>query len=79
MLNLRTAPSVLIDEGLILYGFANRLSISNLKDHYKEILFVSDQASNWEIYLIPPDCSGISRLINQPDVDSDPYRSPDGM
>jgi TolB protein len=42
------------------------------------ILFVSERDGNWEIYLIQPDGSGLTRLTEESKVDADPAWSPDG-
>ncbi len=42
------------------------------------IVFTSDRSENWDIYLIQPDGSGLTRLTDHPQVDADPDWSPDG-
>lgn len=79
MMYFRISTFCFIVSGLILYSCTTSSSTARSPDPGTGILFVSDRASNMEIYLIQPDGTGLTRLTNHIAVDSDPSWSPDGL
>ncbi len=70
---LRALPWLLVAAWLAACGDAAATAQPTLG-----ILFVSERDGNWEIYLVQPDGSGLTRLTQAPQVDADPAWSPDG-
>jgi Tol biopolymer transport system component len=79
MVKVLPITSTLLFTGLILTACTNNSDpISGLSEPGTGILFVSDRDEDWEIYVVQPDKTGLFRLTNHPNVDSDPSWFPDG-
>ncbi len=63
---------------ILFTATCNSQSLPARDEPISGILFVSERDGNWEIYLIQPDGSGLTRLTEDSKVDADPAWSPDG-
>ena len=88
---VKTVARISGNQLLILFSFliiSWMISCSSAQETFTErepaqprpgILFTSDRNNNWDIYLIQPDGSGLTRMTDSPEVDADPAWSPNGQ
>jgi Tol biopolymer transport system component len=65
--------------GLLLAGCGVDETPGAAPEPVPGIAFASEREDNWDIYLIQADGSGLTRLTDNPEVDSEPAWSPDGL